>query len=391
MGFIGEHVQICRAAIASLGRELTAWRPSGARATFGAEAVLSVALAVAVAHALNLSNTWWAAISGFAVMQTSFSGSMQRAAHRMLGTLIGAALGIVVGPSIGDRPWLFVPTLAAIGGVAVYYGNGSRAPYAWVLGGVTALLVTYEAHTLLSFRTTAIFAALRVAEVAVGTLSCMVVAGAFHFGPRGYAHARARPAVAAHAHAEHDVDTPAMPDKPSSNTMQPGRVLLCVQSALAVAILAALTYSLNLPGFAQAMVTAIAVLILPAGAPAHDMRRPITEKMMHRLLGCLLAGAVGVALLPLMQGQVVLCLLALSFGVWMGCHVQTGQEGASYVGRQFTIAFIMVFVQNHQWSADPVPALMRLSGILAGIVVITAVVLATSRLHGEAIAKQSVP
>jgi len=156
MGFIGEHVQIWRAAIASLGRELTAWRPSCDRATFGAEAVLSVALAVAAAHALNLSNTWWAAISGFAVMQTSFTGSM----------------------------------------------------------------------------------------------------------------------------------------------------------------------------------------------------------------------------------QVVLCLLALSFGVWVGCHVQTGQEGASYVGRQFTIAFIMVFVRDHQWSADPVPALMRLSGILAGIVVITAVVLATSRRHG---------
>ncbi|MYZ45896.1 FUSC family protein [Schauerella aestuarii] len=379
---MGEHNQICRAAVASLGRELAAWRPSRDRATFGVETVLSVALAVGAAHALHLSNTWWAAISGFAVMQTSFTGSVQRAAHRMLGTLSGAVLGIVAGSSLGDRPWLFVPVLAGIGGVAVYYGNGSRAPYAWVLGGVTALLVTYEAHLLLSVRSTAIFAALRVAEVAVGTVSCVIVTSAFHFGPRWYARARARPAVPAPAHADHDVGTPAMPDKPSSNAMQPGRVLLSVQSALAVAILATLTYSLNLPGFAQAMVTAIAVLILPAGAPAHDMRRPITEKMMHRLLGCLLAGALGIALLPLMQGQVVLCMLALSFGVWIGCHVQTGQEGASYVGRQFTIAFIMVFVQDHQWSADPVPALMRLSGILAGIVVITAVVLATSRLHG---------
>jgi hypothetical protein len=66
--------------------------------------------------------------------------------------------------------------------------------------------------------------------------------------------------------------------------------------------------------------------------------------------------------------------------VWFGCHVQTGKEGASYVGRQFTIAFIMVFVQDHRWSADPLPALMRLSGILTGIVVLTAVILAMSRL-----------
>jgi hypothetical protein len=61
--------------------------------------------------------------------------------------------------------------------------------------------------------------------------------------------------------------------------------------------------------------------------------------------------------------------------------VQTGREGASYVGRQFTIAFIMVFVQDHHWSADPLPALMRLSGILTGIVVLAAVMLVTSRLY----------
>lgn len=82
---------------------------------------------------------WWAAISGFAVMQTSFTGSMQRTAHRILGTLIGAALGTIAGPWIGDRPWLFVPALGVIGGVTVYCGNGSRAAYAWVVGGVTAL------------------------------------------------------------------------------------------------------------------------------------------------------------------------------------------------------------------------------------------------------------
>jgi hypothetical protein len=73
-------------------------------------------------------------------------------------------------------------------------------------------------------------------------------------------------------------------------------------------------------------------------------------------------------------------MLALAMGVWVGCHVQTGREGASYVGRQFTIAFIMVFVQDHHWSSDPLPALMRLSGIFMGIVVLAGVMFATSRL-----------
>ncbi|MFL9910837.1 FUSC family protein [Paraburkholderia sp. RL17-337-BIB-A] len=381
MMLAGTLAQICRMAISSLGRELAAWKPSRERATFGAEAMLSVALSVALANALHLSDTWWAAISGFAVMQTSFAGSVERAAHRIMGTLIGAALGTMVGPWIGDRPWLFVPALGAIGAVAVYQANGSKAAYAWVLGGVTALMVTYEAHGLVSVRATALFAALRVAEVMVGTLACLLVASVFHFGPKWYGK-KGPPSASATARAAGESVVPsAAVLPPSPESMRPTRMLLCLQGALAITILAALTYVLHLPGFAQAMVTAIAVLILPAGLPADRTRQPVMEKMVHRVAGCLLAGTLGVALLPLMQGQAILCMFALAVGVWIGCHVQTGREGASYVGRQFTIAFIMVFVQDHHWSADPVPALMRLSGILTGIVVLAAVMLATSRLH----------
>jgi uncharacterized membrane protein YccC len=371
--------QICRAAISALGRELAAWKPSRERATFGAEAMLSVALAVALANALHLSDTWWAAISGFAVMQTSFTGSLQRALHRIIGTVIGAALGTVVGPWIGDRPWLFVPVLGVVGGVSVYQANGPKMAYAWVLGGVTALMVTYEAHALGSVQSTALFAALRVAEVAVGTLACVLVASAFHFGPAWYG--KARPAsVSATDPTAAAPDAPSLPSPPPE-PWRPTRARLALQGALAMAVLAVFTYVFHLPGFAQSMVTAIAVLMLPAGLSPDATRQPVTEKMVQRVAGCLLAGALGVALLPLMHGQAVLCMLALSVGVWMGCHVQTGHEGASYVGRQFTIAFIMVFVQDHHWSADPEPALLRLSGILSGIVVLAAVMLATQRLY----------
>ena len=378
---VGTLVQLCRTAIFALGRELAAWKGSTARATFAAEAVLSVALSVALANALGLSDTWWAAISGFAVMQTSFAGSVQRAVHRIMGTVIGAALGTLVGPWIGDRPWLFVPALGAIGGIAVYRANGSKAAYAWILGGVTALMVTYEAHKFASVRATAIFAALRVAEVAVGTLACVLVASVFHFGPKWYRKYTA-PLDASTARAAGESGAPsATVLTPPLESVRPTRMLLGLQAALSITILASLTYILHLPGFAQAMVTAIAVLIVPPGLAADRTRQPVMEKMVQRVAGCLLAGVLAVALLPLMQGQAVLCMLALSIGVWAGCHVQTGREGSSYVGRQFTIAFIMVFVQDHHWSSDPLPALMRLSGILIGIVVLAVVMFATSRLY----------
>jgi uncharacterized membrane protein YccC len=377
----GALVQLCRAAVSSLGRELAAWKPSRERAILGTEAMLSVTLSVALAHAFHLSNTWWAAISGFAVMQASFSSCVQRAVHRMIGTVIGAAFATLVGLALGDRPWLFVPALGLIGAVAVYYGNGSRAPYAWVLGGVTGLMVTFEAHVLLSFRATASFAALRLAEVAVGTFACVLVASVFHFGPKWVR--RTRPPIPSATAAPVDESViPTDPIRPAPPEASHSiRMLLCLQAALAVVILAIFAYFFNMPGFAQSMVTTIAVLIVPAKLLADRTRQPVAEKMVQRTVGCLLAGLLGVALLPLMQGQVIPCLLVLSAGVWIGCHVQSGKEGASYIGVQFTIAFIMVFVQDHHWSADPGPALLRLSGILMGIVVLAVVMLTTARLH----------
>jgi hypothetical protein len=51
---VGTLALTCRTALFALGRELSAWKPSRARAAFGTEAMLSVALA----NALGLSDTW---------------------------------------------------------------------------------------------------------------------------------------------------------------------------------------------------------------------------------------------------------------------------------------------------------------------------------------------
>jgi hypothetical protein len=156
---------------------------------------------------------------------------------------------------------------------------------------------------------------MRLDEVAVGTISCVAVSGAFDLGLPWYAGKGTLTAV---------------PSVPSAATQ-------LLQVAL----------------------------------------RPIGT-----VLGVQGALAMGLALLPLTRGAAIACMLALSLGVWVGCHVQTGLKGATYIGRQFTIAFIMVFVQDHGWSTDPGPALTRLSGILAGIVVLAVVMLITRRFPG---------
>jgi uncharacterized membrane protein YccC len=395
---LGALVHIVRDAFKALGRELIAIKPTPARALFATQAMLSVGLAVALAYAFHLSNIWWAAISGFAVMQSKFSACAQRGVQRVVGTVAGALIGAAAGPVVGDVPWLFVPLLGVITGLSVYRALISDAGYAWVLGAVTALMVTFEAHHLVSAAATASFALLRVAEVVVGTVASVGVSAVFHAGLQQYRKSRGAPPVP-RAQAASTVDrvdganaqlVTVMPSDAAravqaldaTHVARDEAVALAMrkrlgwQSAWSVMILAALAYAWDLPGFAQAMVTAIAVLILPASALGKPTKKPITERMIQRFLGCLLAGAVSLALLPLLGDNPFACMIALCAGVWIGCHVQTGTQGASYVGRQFGIAFIMVFVQDHHWSSDPMPALMRLGGILGGIVVLSAVMAA---------------
>ncbi|SAK89889.1 FUSC family protein [Caballeronia ptereochthonis] len=401
---VSELARIVRDACVSLGRELIAIRPTAPRALFATQAMLSVGLAVALAYAFHLTNIWWAAISGFAVMQSKFSACAQRGVHRVVGTVAGAIIGAVAGPVIGDLPWIFVPLLGLIAGVSVYRALVSDAGYAWVLGAVTSLMVTFEAHRLASASATASFALLRVAEVVVGTFACVAVSALFHAGLQHYRKSRgAAPVPRAQAASTVDrVDganaqtTNVMPSDAAQavqaveashvaraeQTALAMRRRLAWQSAWSVMILASLAYAWNLPGFAQAMVTAIAVLILPASALGKATRKPIAERMIQRFLGCLLAGAASLALLPLLGDNAFACMIALCAGVWIGCHVQTGAQGASYVGRQFSIAFIMVFVQDHHWSSDPLPALTRLAGILCGIAVLSGVI-AVSTAWGE--------
>ncbi len=171
-----------RDAFTSLGRELVAIKPSASRVRFATQAMLSVALAVALAYALNLTNIWWAAISGFAVMQSKFTACAQRGVHRVLGA--------VAGPLIGEVPWVFVPLLGVIAGVSVYRALISDAGYAWVLGAVTLLMVTFEAHQLASAAATATFVLLRGGEVMVGTFACVAVSALFHAGVQQYRKSR---------------------------------------------------------------------------------------------------------------------------------------------------------------------------------------------------------
>jgi uncharacterized membrane protein YccC len=351
---------------AALARPAQALRP-----------VCSVAMAVAAAHVLGLQDTWWAAISAFMVMQADFLASALRGFLRMVGTLAGAALGFALGPWVAPHPVAFV-ALAALGAWAgLYAALWMRFSYAWVLALITFVMVLGEALSLLMRDDLARFALERVVNVAVGTAACIVVAALteMKFFAALTRHGATSPPVAAPTTA---------PPAGSSQASRHAAALHALPGAITVALLAGVSSVVHLSSFSQAMVTTVAVLIVPIDGNAAVARGAVMQRMVQRLVGCALAGAVSFAVLPLIDGKPLACQIALGLGVWAGAHLQGGDARWRYAATQFSIAFIMVFVQDHGWVVETDAALQRLAGVFAGIAALFIVFLIVDRARNAA-------
>ncbi|MBB3177644.1 FUSC family protein [Variovorax sp. Sphag1AA] len=329
--------------------------------------VLSVALAVGAAHALGLTDTWWAAISAFVVMQEDFGASLYRGALRILGTLAGAGLGIALGSLVAANAAAFVFTMGLAAWAGLFAALRFRHGYAWVLSLVTFVMVLCEAFSL---RVQLVpFAMERVSNIVVGTVACVIVAGLTE--PRFIAAWFGRAAAG--------VDLASPP--PASPADRRAVALHALDGAMAVALLAIVVVMHDLRSFPQAMVTAIAVLIVPIGVDANDVHGSVMQRMVQRFAGCFVAGAVAFALLPLVQEKPVWCQIALALGVWTGAYLQRGAPRLRYAALQFSVAFLMMFVQDRGWTVEPEPALVRLGGVFAGIAALALVLLVSGTVR----------
>ena len=334
-----------------LRRELRgcAWRhPRNIRAL---RQVASVALAVLACHALGLADSWWVAISAFTVMQARWRPTLERAGLRVLGTTAGALLGWMLGPLLLAHAWFFVLAVILVAWFSLYRALAFSHGYAWVLGLVTFVMVACEARAA-GLGTLAGFARERVVDVAVGSLACVVVAAvADALGSRSLSPNAARQA----------------PASADAGLLRRNAAHLAMHGVFAIAVLALVSTMAEMRHFAQAMVTTIAVLVVPLEGLTPDPRKRVAERMVQRVAGCLLALALAAAVLPWVQGRPVGAQLALAAGVWCAAYLQEGALAVRYMAVQFGVAFIMVFVQDRGWSAGDAPVLQRMGGILVGI------------------------
>jgi uncharacterized membrane protein YccC len=349
-------------------RELRALTLHGPRARAPLKAVLSVLLAVTVATLLRLDDLSWAAFSGYMVMRGDIAESIPRGLMRTAGTIGGALVGLLLAPMVADTPVLLMLGLFVVSWIGTFQTLTSRYSYAWLFFGLTAGMVMTEA--LAAPAMVVHFAATRVAEIVVGTGSCLIVASLF-------ASAGAQAGTGAPRHPASARPFTGLRDA-FREGWQPEHAPLLAHStraALAVGLLPVVWRWFSIEDFSQTAVTSYLVMMVPAAAVRERRHSTIYERMAHRTLGCLLGGGTAIMCLSVLSDALLPAMLALCAGIWIGYHIQSGNEGIGYLGTQFVLGFLITFIQGPGPVASIVPGLERLLGILIGSAMLCVLIL----------------
>ena len=174
-------------ALTRLGAALVAAaRAGGPALLFGVRLWASVCLALYVAYWLELDNAYWAGTSAAIVCQPHLGASTRKAWFRMIGTLVGAVVIVVLTACFPQNRFGFLVCLALWGGICALVATLLRnfAAYAAALAGYTAAIIASdqlgatggpngEAFTL---------AITRVSEIWIGIVCAGIVLAGTDFG-----------------------------------------------------------------------------------------------------------------------------------------------------------------------------------------------------------------
>ncbi|MFT8325739.1 FUSC family protein [Gluconobacter oxydans] len=119
------------------------YAPSPSSVTFALRNTIAACLAVGIAFWMELDDPAWAAMTVWAVAQTSRGESQSKAKWRIVGTISGAIAAITIMAAAPQAPWMFFPMIALwIGlcsGFATFVSNFRS--YALVLAGYTCSII----------------------------------------------------------------------------------------------------------------------------------------------------------------------------------------------------------------------------------------------------------
>ena len=328
--------------------------PRGARLVDELECVLAVLLAIVIAHLVGARNVSWAAFSGYMVMRGHVADSLMRGMLRVLGTLLGAGLALLVVPVV-DVSWPLSSLVGAIiGGASLFGGLSGRRAYAWLFIGLTFEMVLLDKleHPGLSL---ASFAATRVLEVCTCRLHYRQHAVNVH----------AASAVARGSRSATPVDR-----------LHRSAFRHAAQGAVALALLPPVGVLFGIRDLAQGAICIMAVMIVPVSSLGVSGVLPVSRKLVERIVGCLAGAALAACVLLIAHGSAVALVIGTAAGVLVGRHIENGGHAHVYVGTQFTLAILVTLVPDSYAAAAIAPSLDRLFGILVGMALLEPILVA---------------
>jgi len=146
-------------------------------AVFSLKCFGAAMLAYYIALRIGLPRPFWAVTTAYIVSQPLAGAVLSKALFRVLGTILGAAIAVLLVPNFANAPELLTVALAIWLGLCVYFALLDRTPrsYIFLLAGYTASIIGFPSVAAPD----AIFntAILRVQEITLGILCASLVHG----------------------------------------------------------------------------------------------------------------------------------------------------------------------------------------------------------------------
>lgn len=347
---------MARAKLSAAKLIMAAMRHVDRRRIDEVECVVSVLLAIVVAHAIGATNIQWAAFAGYMVMRGHVADTLSRGTLRIVGTVAGGLLALAAAPILSRHLAFAALGLALVGTASLYTAMTARRAYAWLFFGLTFAMVLLDKIERPKIALEA-FVGTRILETLAGTLACVAVSLASAVTLRRYWPAERAPA-------------------PSAIRWHPEAFRHAAQAGIALMALVALSAWLHVPALSQSAITIMAVMLLPVTGIGASGFRPVSVRLAQRFVGCIAGGALAAATLFAAHGSPLVLVTGTAIGVVIGRHLENGAHAHRYVGTQFTLALLITLVPDSYADAEIAPALERLSGILIGMAVLEPVLLA---------------
>ena len=139
---------------------------------------MKTALAMTIAYAVALRMGWdkpmWAGFAVAFVSLATVGQSVNKAALRMLGTLVGAGVALTLIALFSQERWLFILFLSVWLGVCTYWMGGKKHQYFWHVSGFVCVIICMDAgpNSANAFN----IAVLRTQETGLGILVYSLIA-----------------------------------------------------------------------------------------------------------------------------------------------------------------------------------------------------------------------